>query len=81
MINYDNDQVHFDICSTDVEESIALLSDMKDYCQTLNDENGHRETCKALTTAIEVMQAFWCEKFGDGEKVSEEVSDYDRKGN
>jgi len=54
---------------------------MKDYCQTLNDENGHRETCKALTTAIEVMQAFWCEKFGDGEKVSEEVSDYDPKGN
>ena len=50
----------------DIEESIALLTDMRDFCKERREE-GTRETTKALTVAIETMQAFWCEHFGDEE--------------
>ena len=48
----------------DIEESIALLTDMRDFCKEQREE-GARETTKALTVAIETMQAFWCEHFED----------------
>lgn len=72
MIDIKDGMVTFTINSTDIEKSIALLADMKDFCEEQNEE-GTKETCEALTVAIETMKAFWCEYFGeekDGQNTS-----------
>lgn len=62
MIEIKDETVTFTINSTDIEKSIALLADMKDFCEEQNEE-GTKETCEAITVAIEAMKAFWCEHF------------------
>lgn len=58
----------FNITNTDLIESISLLMELKKFCEELKTVEGRQETIKALTTAIETMEAFWCEKFGEDEK-------------
>lgn len=74
MVTQTEDKVTFEIDEDDLEKSIALLEDMKDFCAS--DEakgmDGQKETVKALKTAVEVMQAFWCEKFGQADRDEEE---------
>ena len=59
------DYVEFVINGEELIESIALLKDMHDYLLGLDDQEGKAETTKAVKTAVEVMSAYWCEKFGD----------------
>lgn len=60
--------VQFNITNTDLIESISLLMELRDFCKEQEQEqDGKQETIKALTTAIETMQAFWCEEFGEDE--------------
>lgn len=66
MIEINADTVTITNSAEDIEKSIALLSDMRDFCKEQNEE-GTKETTEALTVAIETMQAFWCEHFGDEE--------------
>ena len=68
MVTMREEKVEFDIDSEEVIRSIALLSEMRDFCLKQNEEmEGRSETAGALQTAVEVMQAFWCEKFGGKE--------------
>lgn len=62
MIKEVGDNIEISVSNTDIEESIALLTSMKEFCKEQNEE-GVEETTKALTVAIETMQAFWCEHF------------------
>ena len=55
-----------DIQADDLYRAIALLKDMKDFCQEQT-EDGVLETAKALTVAIETMTAFWAEHFAEDE--------------
>lgn len=62
-------EVTFTINEEDLIESISLLTSLKDFCkEQTQEEEGKEETVRALTVAIETMQAFWCEKFGEDEK-------------
>ena len=68
MITMSGEKVEFDFDSEEIIQSIAMLSDMRDFCLKQNEEmEGRSETAGALQIAIEVMQAFWCEKFGGKE--------------
>ena len=68
MVTQTGNRIDFDINSRDVEMSIAWLTDLRDYSRKQDRETGgNPELTAALTTAIEVMQAFWCEKFGGAE--------------
>ena len=66
MIDIGKDIVTISVDTTDVEKSIALLTDMLEFCQKQDIETeGKKETAAALTTAIETMKAFWCEHFSE----------------
>lgn len=58
------DQVQINIDEETLIKSIALLEDMNDFCKGQSEE-GVSETVEALTCAIETMQAFRCEHFGE----------------
>lgn len=55
------------ITDNDLVESIGLLKELRKFFGELPKEEGRQETIKALTTAIETMTAFYCEKFGEDE--------------
>ena len=57
-------QVQINIDEETLIKCIALVKDMNDFCKGRNEE-GVSETVKALTCAVETMQAFWCEHFGE----------------
>lgn len=71
MIEIKEDVANTSISEDDIVESIALLQDMLEFVKTQK-EKGHAETEKALTVAVEVMSAFWCEKFGEEENDDQE---------
>lgn len=60
----EGDQVQINIDEETLIKSIALVKDMNDFCKGRSEE-GVSETVEALTCAIETMQAFWCEHFGE----------------
>lgn len=74
VVKFAGDKVIFDIDQDDLEMSIALLMDMKDFFSgdQAKAMEGQKETVKALETAIETMQVFWCEKFGQAYRDEEE---------
>ena len=63
MIKQVGDKVEFTIDSEELIRSIALLEEMKEFCGDHKNEEGAAHTIEALTVAIEVMKAFYCEKF------------------
>ena len=64
-----------DIYEEDLVESIALLSNMRDFCLKLTWTEGHEETARALTVAIEAMGALWYEHFWEEETDDSEGCD------
>ena len=71
MTEIKEDVVSISISEDDIVESISLLTDMLEFVKTRH-EAGHAETEKALNVAVEVMSAFWCEKFGEEENDDQE---------
>ena len=66
MIEIKDDVVTISIGEEDIVASLALLQEMLEFCKARM-AKGHAETEKALNVAVEVMSAFWCEKFGEEE--------------
>lgn len=75
MIKEEDDQTVISVDEDDLVKSIALLTDMRDYCKTLVKERGQADTVEALTVAIETMSAFYCEHFGEDERNDSEGCD------
>lgn len=67
MIKEDKDTVTICIDSDDLVKSIALLENMRDFCDEQTEEDT-TETSAALTVAIETMKAFGFEHFENGEE-------------
>lgn len=67
MIKQVGNNVEITINSEELIRSIALLEEMKEFCEEHQNEKGAAHTIEALTVAIEVMKAFYCEKFPEDE--------------
>lgn len=67
MIEVRGDAVKLTINSIELIKSIALLQNLKEFCEKYQNEEGAAPTIEALTMAIEVMTAFYCEKFPEDE--------------
>lgn len=63
MIKRVGDKVEITINSEELIKSIALLQDLKEFCEKHQNEESAAPTIEAMTVAIEVMMAFYCEKF------------------
>lgn len=72
MTDIDANKVTFTISEDDLVSAIALLTDLRDFCNEQHEERV-TETTAALTTAIETMQAFYCERFGGDDEAEKEV--------
>jgi len=59
MITEKGDSVEIKQEMQELEKSIALLQDFKQYCDEERTEEGVKETSAALQVAIEAMQALW----------------------
>ena len=59
MVTEKNDTVEIKLETEELEKSIALLKDLKQYCDEERTEEGVKETSAALQVAIEAMQALW----------------------
>ena len=59
MVTEKNDTVEIKLETEEFEKSIALLKDLKQYCDEERTEEGVKETSAALQVAIEAMQALW----------------------
>ena len=69
MITEKGEAVTVTIESEELVKSLALLEDMKDFCEKQTEiHEGRQETVTALKCAIECMTVFWCENFGNDEK-------------
>ncbi len=71
MIAKDKDRVTITINAGDLIASMALLKELKEFCEKQT-EDGVTDTVDALTTAIETMTAFYCEHFEEMEGELEE---------
>lgn len=69
MIKQVGNNVEITINSEELIRSIALLEEMKEFCEKHQDEEGAAPTIEALTGVIEVIKAFYCEKFPEDEDV------------
>lgn len=66
MITINGEETTIEISDDDLVQAIALLKDLKEFCEGQQEVNeGKEETVKALNTAIETMSAFWIEHFGE----------------
>jgi len=63
MIKQVGDKVKFTIDSKELIRSIALIEEMKEICEEHQDEEGAAHMIEPLTGVIEVLKAFYCEKF------------------
>lgn len=70
MITEKGENVEIKLEMQELEESIALLTGLKRYCDEERTEEGVKETSRALQVAIEAMQALWIliERGGFGSK-------------
>ena len=59
MVTEKGDNVEIKLEMQELEKSIALLQDFKQYCDEERTEEGVKETSAALQIAIEAMQALW----------------------
>lgn len=59
MVTEKGDNVEIKLEMQELEKSIALLQDFKQYCDEERTEEGVKETSAALQVAIEAMQALW----------------------
>ena len=59
MVTEKNDTVEIKLETEELEKSIALLKDLKHYCDEERTEEGVKETSAALQVAIEAMQVLW----------------------
>ena len=66
MIEKTEDEVRIKVNADELYKSMALLSDMRDFCEEQSQiEEGKKETAEALNIAIETMAAFWAEHFAE----------------
>ena len=59
MVTEKGDNVEIKLEMQELDKSIALLQNFKQYCDEERTEEGVKETSAALQIAIEAMQALW----------------------
>ena len=62
MITKSKDGVEITIEAQDIEMACGHLLKLKDY---IVKEHGENELTKDIDVAVETMEAFWCEHFGE----------------
>ena len=79
MITVSEEVVQIDIEENDLIEAAATVKDLLEYLEGTEKNESKKRLIRALTTASEAMEAFWCEHFGE-EETDDEGRREDQKG-
>lgn len=64
MITNKGDTINITIDKDALEQSMAWLEDLREFCQKNRESKAH---VGYIQTALETCQAFWCEHFAEDE--------------
>ena len=79
MIIVSDDLVQIDIEEDDLIEAVAEIKDLLEFLKNTKRSEAQQKLIRNLVTADEVMEAFWCEHFGE-EETDDEGRREDQKG-